>query len=110
MANKHLFFLKKSVSQFSKFRLIVDSELQPTLYFLFQQKMNFIINNFEYLNWCGIFICSKTCGELEYYDKSYDRITTKLEKRLARVNRLFHKVTTTDDPIIRKVSVKCVFL
>ena len=46
----------------------------------------------------------KQCGELEYYDKSYDRITTKLEKRLARVNRLFHKVTTTDDPIIRKVS------
>ncbi len=50
-------------------------------------------------------LCSfrKLCGELEYYDKSYDRITTKLEKRLARVNRLFHKVTTTDDPIIRKV-------
>ncbi|XP_072022114.1 eukaryotic translation initiation factor 3 subunit D-like [Amphiura filiformis] len=46
----------------------------------------------------------KKCGELEYYDKSYDRVTTKLEKRLARVNRLFHKVTTTDDPVIRKLA------
>ena len=45
------------------------------------------------------------CGKLEYYDKMYDRITTKSEKKLARVNRLFHKVTTTDDPIIRKVRV-----
>ncbi|XP_063962055.1 eukaryotic translation initiation factor 3 subunit D-like [Lytechinus pictus] len=46
------------------------------------------------------------CGELEYYDKMFDRITTKTEKRLARVNRLFHKVTTTDDPIIRKLASK----
>ncbi|PIK33134.1 putative eukaryotic translation initiation factor 3 subunit D [Apostichopus japonicus] len=36
------------------------------------------------------------CGEMEFYNKSFDRINTKLEKRLARVNRLFHKVTTTD--------------
>lgn len=43
------------------------------------------------------------CGEMEFYNKSFDRINTKLEKRLARVNRLFHKVTTTDDPNIRKV-------
>ncbi|XP_033102569.1 eukaryotic translation initiation factor 3 subunit D-like [Anneissia japonica] len=47
-----------------------------------------------------------TCGELEHYDKSYDRITTKNEKRLARVNRIFHKVTTTDDPLIRKLVPK----
>ncbi|XP_054168042.1 eukaryotic translation initiation factor 3 subunit D-like [Oppia nitens] len=45
-----------------------------------------------------------TCGALEYYDKTYDRVTTKNEKRLQRVNRIFHKVTTTDDPIIRQLS------
>lgn len=44
------------------------------------------------------------CGSLEYYDKSYDRINVKNEKPLQRVDRLFHTVTTTDDPIIRKVS------
>jgi len=44
-----------------------------------------------------------TCGRLEYYEKSYDRVTTKNEVPLAGVNRIFHKVTTTDDPIIRKV-------
>ncbi|CAG2174227.1 unnamed protein product, partial [Oppiella nova] len=45
-----------------------------------------------------------TCGALEYYDKTYDRVTSKNEKRLTRVNRIFHKVTTTDDPIIRQLS------
>lgn len=45
-----------------------------------------------------------TCGALEYYDKTYDRVTCKNEKRLQRINRIFHKVTTTDDPIIRQLS------
>lgn len=44
-----------------------------------------------------------TCGELEFYDKQYDRVTVKNERRLQRIDRIFHKVTTTDDPIIRKV-------
>jgi translation initiation factor 3 subunit D len=44
------------------------------------------------------------CGALEYYEKAYDRVTCKNEKRLTRVNRIFHKVTTTDDPIIRQLS------
>ncbi|KAF0719939.1 eukaryotic translation initiation factor 3 subunit D-like isoform X2 [Aphis craccivora] len=43
------------------------------------------------------------CGSLEYYDKSYDRINVKNEKPLQRVDRLFHTVTTTDDPVIRKL-------
>jgi len=43
------------------------------------------------------------CGGMEVYDKSYDRVTTKSEKKLKRINRIFHKVTTTDDPIIRQV-------
>ncbi len=41
---------------------------------------------------------------MEYYDKQYDRVTTKNEKKLKRINRVFHKVTTTDDPVIRGVS------
>jgi len=45
-----------------------------------------------------------TCGELEYYDKQYDRVTVKNERRLQRIDRIFHKVTTTDDPIIRKLA------
>ncbi|KAJ8970241.1 hypothetical protein NQ317_017601 [Molorchus minor] len=44
------------------------------------------------------------CGELEYYDKSYDRVNVKNEKPLQSVNRIFHTVTTTDDPTIRKLS------
>ena len=46
------------------------------------------------------------CGSVEFYEKSYDRVTTKNEVPLAGVNRIFHKVTTTDDPIIRKVRYK----
>ncbi|KAJ6639324.1 Eukaryotic translation initiation factor 3 subunit D [Pseudolycoriella hygida] len=44
------------------------------------------------------------CGTLEYYDKSYDRINVKNEKPLQRIDRVFHTVTTTDDPIIRVLS------
>ncbi|XP_052238359.1 eukaryotic translation initiation factor 3 subunit D-like [Dreissena polymorpha] len=44
------------------------------------------------------------CGSMEYYDKTYDRVTTKNEKPLKRINRIFHKVTTTDDPMIRQLA------
>lgn len=44
------------------------------------------------------------CGALEYYDKPYDRINVKNEKPLQRIDRVFHTVTTTDDPIIRQLS------
>jgi len=44
------------------------------------------------------------CGVLEYYDKTYDRVTVKNERKLARINRVFHKITTTDDPVIRKLT------
>jgi len=48
----------------------------------------------------------KKCGTLEYYDKKYDRVTCKNEKKLKRINRNFHTVTTTDDPIIRQLAKK----
>ncbi|KAI3818730.1 hypothetical protein L1987_12546 [Smallanthus sonchifolius] len=46
-----------------------------------------------------------TCGSLEFYEKSYDRTSPKNERRLERFkNRNFFKVTTTDDPIIRRLA------
>lgn len=45
------------------------------------------------------------CGALEYYDRTYDRVTPKNERRLERFkNRNFFKVTTTDDPVIRRLA------
>ncbi|XP_008474839.1 eukaryotic translation initiation factor 3 subunit D [Diaphorina citri] len=44
------------------------------------------------------------CGSVEFYDKSYDRVNCKNEKPLVSNERIFHTVTTTDDPIIRKLS------
>ncbi|KAG0631213.1 hypothetical protein M758_1G235700 [Ceratodon purpureus] len=45
-----------------------------------------------------------TCGTLEYYDRAFDRVTPKTEKPLERFeNRQFYKVTTTDDPVIRRL-------
>merc|ERR1711935_819957 len=43
------------------------------------------------------------CGSLEYYDKTYDRVNVKNERNLQRIDRIFHTVTTTDDPVIRKL-------
>lgn len=47
-----------------------------------------------------------TAGTMEVYDKLYDRVTTRNERRLEQNDRIFHKVTTTDDPIIRKLASK----
>ncbi|KAF5944401.1 hypothetical protein HYC85_018478 [Camellia sinensis] len=45
------------------------------------------------------------CGSLEFYDRSVDRITPKNARPLERFkNRNFFKVTTTDDPIIRRLA------
>jgi len=44
------------------------------------------------------------CGNLEYYDKIWDRVNVKNEKTLQRIDRIFHTVTTTDDPVIRKLT------
>lgn len=49
------------------------------------------------------YLCRECCGALEYYDKAFDRITTRNEKLLRSIKRIFHTVTTTDDPVIRKV-------
>ena len=41
---------------------------------------------------------------MEHYEKAYDRINVKNERPLKRIDRVFHTVTTTDDPIIRKLA------
>lgn len=46
----------------------------------------------------------ETCGAMEFYDKTFDRVNIKNERPLQGVDRIFHKVTTTDDPIIRSLS------
>ena len=46
-----------------------------------------------------------SCGALDWYEKSFDRVTVKSEKPLLRSDKaLLKNVTTTDDPVIRKVS------
>jgi len=47
-----------------------------------------------------------TCGGVEYYDRSYDSITVKTRKPLQRIDRTTFRVTTTDDPIIKKLSLE----
>ncbi|KAK8931000.1 Eukaryotic translation initiation factor 3 subunit D [Platanthera zijinensis] len=43
------------------------------------------------------------CGALEVYDKSFDRVNPKNDRRLQRFkSRNFFEVTTTDDPVIRR--------
>jgi len=46
------------------------------------------------------------CGALEYYDKDFDRLTVKTKKPLKRIERTFFKVTTTDDPVIKRLSLE----
>jgi hypothetical protein len=47
------------------------------------------------------------CGQLTEYDETYDRLTSRNEKPLRRIeNREFYYVTTTDDPVIEKLAVQ----
>ena len=52
------------------------------------------------------YLFSECCGALEYYDKAFDRVTTRNERSLKSIKRIFHTVTTTDDPVIRKVQAQ----
>ena len=44
------------------------------------------------------------CGTLEYYNRAFDKVTVKNPVTLQKFKRVFHKVTTTDDPYIEKVA------
>lgn len=74
-----------------------------------KHNLHFVIRHWalfweEYSRWQTPVSSSECCGALEYYDKAFDRITTRNEKQLKSIKRIFHTVTTTDDPVIRKVS------
>ena len=50
-------------------------------------------------------LSSYVCGSLGYYDVAKEKkISLKSPLSLQSCDRVFHKVTTTDDPIIRRVS------
>jgi translation initiation factor 3 subunit D len=43
------------------------------------------------------------CGHLDQYEDAFDKVTSKVPRPLRKVqNKLFHYVTTTDDPVIEK--------
>lgn len=41
------------------------------------------------------------CGQLQYYEKLFDRVTPKATRPLQRTQRVFRSVTTSDDPVVR---------
>ena len=54
---------------------------------------------------CYPLFISRLCGSLGYYDVAKEKkISLKLPQPLQVYDRIFHKVTTTDDPIIREVN------
>merc|ERR1712142_1209549 len=47
------------------------------------------------------------CGELQYYDKNYDRVAVKNSKPLKNLNTHVNKVTTSNDKVLRKLAGQC---
>uniref|UniRef100_A0A914VR58 Eukaryotic translation initiation factor 3 subunit D n=1 Tax=Plectus sambesii TaxID=2011161 RepID=A0A914VR58_9BILA len=45
-------------------------------------------------------------GTLYYYDKGFDRVTVKSERRLQRCGGTFYAISTTDDPVIEKLAME----
>jgi len=43
-------------------------------------------------------------GTLEFYNRAFDRITSKNERILERTTRTFFNVTTSDDPVVRSLA------
>lgn len=49
------------------------------------------------------------CGHLDQYEDAFDKVTAKVPRPLRKVqNKLFHYVTTTDDPVIEKFILESV--
>lgn len=45
-----------------------------------------------------------TCGSLPFFDRTLDRVTVKAPRRVRRSTLEYPRVTTTDDPIIRRIA------
>ncbi|KAJ3150538.1 hypothetical protein HK101_001954, partial [Irineochytrium annulatum] len=45
-----------------------------------------------------------TFGSLQFYDKAFDRVSTKFEKPLQQIDRTFLNLTTSDDSVISDIA------
>lgn len=45
-------------------------------------------------------------GAVEFYDRTYDKLTARQEKPLERTQRTFRSVTTSDDPVMRRLAAE----
>ncbi|KTW28371.1 hypothetical protein T552_01632 [Pneumocystis carinii B80] len=73
-----------------------DWQLLEEIEFSRLAKMSFEVGN-------GIDL--ETYGFLRYYDKSYDKISTKAERLLQVIDGVHYNPTTTDDPVIQKLAM-----
>lgn len=46
----------------------------------------------------------ETYGSLQYYDRTFDKTSTKMEKSLAVIDRVHYNPTTTEDPVIQELA------
>ena len=46
-------------------------------------------------------------GKLRWFDKSYDRVTPKLDKELAKTKRNIYTPTSSDDPVLQELAGRC---
>lgn len=47
-----------------------------------------------------------TYGKLQYYDRTFDKLSTKQDRPLAVIDRVHYNPTTQDDPIIQELASK----
>jgi translation initiation factor 3 subunit D len=45
-------------------------------------------------------------GAVEFYDKTYDRLSARAERPLERTRRAFRNVTASDDPVLRRLAAE----
>lgn len=45
-------------------------------------------------------------GSLQYYDRAFDKTSTKMERALAVIDRVHYNPTTTEDPVIQELAGK----
>ena len=45
-----------------------------------------------------------TCGQMQFYEKGFDRATCRQDRPVPGTDKVFHNVTTTDDPNIRELA------
>lgn len=46
----------------------------------------------------------ETYGSLQYYDRAFDKTSTKMERQLAVIDRVHYNPTTTEDPVMQRLA------